>query len=63
MQNGKYDYGFLVEIFQKPLFRLFGTPAKDKFHKIYDSGHSVWLKNEYIKDELDFLDRYLGPVK
>jgi formylglycine-generating enzyme required for sulfatase activity/dienelactone hydrolase len=62
MQNGKYDYGFLVETFQKPLFKLLGTPDKDKFHKIYDSGHSVWLRNECLKDELDFLDKYLGPV-
>jgi dienelactone hydrolase len=63
MQNGEYDWGFRLETFQKPLFRLLGTLEKDKFHKIYEAGHDVWVKNEWIKDELDFLDKYLGPVK
>jgi hypothetical protein len=63
MLNGKYDLVFPVETLTKPFFRMFGTPEKDKFLKLYETSHSVWLKNEVIRDELDFLDKYLGPVK
>ena len=63
MLNGKYDLTYPVETSIKPLFQMFGTPEKDKFIKFYETSHSVWLKNEVIKDELDFLDKYLGPAK
>jgi len=63
MLNGKYDLTYPVETSIKPLFQMFGTPEKDKFLKFYETSHSVWLKNEVIKDELDFLDKYLGPAK
>jgi formylglycine-generating enzyme required for sulfatase activity/dienelactone hydrolase len=63
MLNGKYDLVFPVETRIKPFFRMFSTPEKDKFLKLYETGHSVWLKNEIIRDELDFLDKYLGPAK
>ena len=42
-------------------FRL--SAYQDKLLKLYETSHSVWLRNEVIKDELDFLDRYLGPAK
>ena len=63
MQDGKYDFIFPVESNQKPFLELFGTAEKDKQLKIYETGHAVWTKNEALKDELDFLDKYLGPVK
>ncbi|OGD18188.1 MAG: hypothetical protein A2W03_00445 [Candidatus Aminicenantes bacterium RBG_16_63_16] len=61
MLSGKYDLAFPVETGIKPLFQMFGTPEKDKILKLYETSHSVWLRNEVIKDELDFLDKYLGP--
>jgi dienelactone hydrolase len=63
MQNGQFDVYFDLETNVRPLFRLLGTPEKDKSLRVYPSGHSVWLLNEYRKDISDFFDRYLGPVK
>jgi hypothetical protein len=38
-------------------------PEKDKLHRIYDGGHGIFYLLEVFKDMLDWLDRYLGPVK
>ena len=62
MLNGRYDHFFQVETSQVPLFRLLGTPEKDKRQVIYETGHAPPRK-EVIKESLDWLDRYLGPVK
>ncbi|HEX2758769.1 MAG TPA: hypothetical protein VHP60_09765, partial [Thermoanaerobaculia bacterium] len=62
MLNGRYDHFFPVESSQLPLFRLLGTPAKDKKHVIYESGHAPPRK-DFIRESLDWLDKYLGPVK
>jgi dienelactone hydrolase len=62
MLNGRYDHRFPVEAAQIPFFRFLGTPEKDKKHVIYESGHSPPRK-EYIRESLDWLDKYLGPVK
>lgn len=63
IQNGRYDYIFPLETSMKPFYNLLGTSEKDKYLRIYETGHSVWLLNEYRKDMFDFLDKYLGPVK
>jgi hypothetical protein len=44
------------------MFDLLGTPEEEKDQKIYDTDHFVPL-NEYIKETLAWLDKYLGPVK
>jgi len=62
MLNGRYDNSQPVETMQKPMFELLGTPAADKRHLLYDTGHFI-PRNELIKETLDWLDRYLGPVK
>jgi dienelactone hydrolase len=62
MLNGRYDAVFPVESSQVPLFRLLGTPEKDKRHVIYESGHFP-PRREVKRETLDWLDRYLGPVK
>ena len=62
MVNGRYDHFFPVESAQDPLFRLLGTPEKDKKHVIYETGHAVPRK-DFIRETLDWLDKYLGPVK
>jgi formylglycine-generating enzyme required for sulfatase activity/dienelactone hydrolase len=62
MLNGTSDFFYPLETTQKPLFRLFGTPAPDKRHVVFDAGH-VLPRNEVIRETLDWLDRYLGPVK
>ncbi len=62
MLNGRYDYLFPVEASQKPLFRLLGTPEEHKRHLLYDSEHNL-PRNEMITETLNWLDKYLGPVK
>ena len=57
------DVGFPLEASQLPLFRQFGTPEKDKKHVLFDGGHaSLLTRSEMVKEALDWLDRYLGPV-
>ena len=62
MLNGRYDFVFPVEGSQLPMFRLFGTPEKDKRHVLFETGHSI-PRNELIKHTLDWLDRYQGPAR
>jgi hypothetical protein len=38
-----------------------GTPEEDKQHVVFDSGH-IPPRISMIKEILDWLDRYLGPV-
>jgi len=62
MLNGRFDFGYAVESSQLPMFRLLGTPKEHKRRVVYDTSHNI-LRNELIKETLDWLDRYLGPVK
>jgi dienelactone hydrolase len=62
MLNGKYDILFPLETAVRPAFRLLGTPEQDKELVVYDTDHFVPPK-ELIKESLDFLDRYFGPVR
>jgi len=62
MLGGKYDNQMYLETMQKPMFDLLGTPSKDKQMIIYDTDHFI-PRNEYIKETLAWLDRYLGTVK
>jgi formylglycine-generating enzyme required for sulfatase activity/pimeloyl-ACP methyl ester carboxylesterase len=62
MINGRYDFIFPVEASQQPMFRFLGTPEKDKRYVLIDSGH-VPPRNDVIRETLNWLDHYLGPVK
>jgi formylglycine-generating enzyme required for sulfatase activity len=62
MINGKYDMAYSLETGIKPMFDLLGTPAKDKRLWLSESDH-IPLRNEYIKETLVWLDKYLGPVR
>jgi eukaryotic-like serine/threonine-protein kinase len=62
MINGRDDFIIPHESAQKPLFALLGTPAKDKRHYIYEGGHVAPNTQALIREVLDWLDRYLGPV-
>ena len=64
MINGRYDYFFPLEASQKPMFNLFGTPAADKRHTLLEASHDVTpLRQTLIRETLDWLDKYLGPVQ
>jgi dienelactone hydrolase/predicted Ser/Thr protein kinase len=63
MVNGEHDYAYPLETSQRPLFRLLGTPEKDKRHVVFEDAGHVVPRQAFIKEILDWLDRYLGPVK
>jgi predicted esterase/predicted Ser/Thr protein kinase len=63
MLNGRHDFVQPVETSQQPKFNLLATPVADKRHVIYDTGHAVVFVQPMIKEVLDWLDRYLGPVR
>ena len=44
------------------IFASEGTPAEHKRRVVYDTGHDI-PRTEMIKETLNWLDRYLGPVK
>jgi eukaryotic-like serine/threonine-protein kinase len=62
MLNGRYDMIFPLEKAVKPFFNLLGTPEKDKRLIVYETDHYV-PKSEMIKETLNWLDKYLGPVE
>jgi dienelactone hydrolase len=62
MLNGRYDFGFTLDGSQLPLFRLLGAAAKDKRHVLFDTSHDLPAA-PMIKEVLEWLDRYLGPVQ
>jgi dienelactone hydrolase len=61
MMNGRYDFIFPLETNVKPMFELLGTPEEDKSLKLYDTPHYM-PRNELIKETLNWLDKYFGPV-
>ena len=62
MLNGRYDMELPLETAAQPMFDLLGTPEKDKELILYDTAHFI-PKNEFIRETLNWLDRYLGPVE
>lgn len=63
MLNGRYDGNFPVESSQRPLFQLLGTPSSDKKHLLFETGHEGPPRAVLAKESLEWLDRYLGPVR
>jgi eukaryotic-like serine/threonine-protein kinase len=61
MLNGRFDSVFPQESSQEPMYRLLGTPNDQKRHVVYETGHHL-PRAGIIKETLDWLDRYLGPV-
>jgi serine/threonine protein kinase/formylglycine-generating enzyme required for sulfatase activity/dienelactone hydrolase len=62
MLNGRYDMSSPYEKCAKPMFDLLGTPKQDKRMILYDTDHFI-PRNEFTKEALSWLDRYLGPVR
>jgi predicted esterase len=63
MISGRDDFLDPVESVQRPFFRLLGAAEKDKRHALLDGGHLPPDRTAIIKECLDWLDRYLGPVR
>ena len=62
MLNGRFDYIYPTAASQEPMYRLLGTPSEHKRRVVFDTGHDI-PRTEMIKESLNWLDRYLGPVK
>ncbi len=62
MLNGRHDMFFPLETSQKPMYQLLGTPEEDKRHVVAEGGHDV-PRPLLIRETLEWLDRYLGPVE
>ena len=64
MLNGRHDFTFPLETSQKHMFRLLGTPEKDKRHVIFETAHDVTvMRTEFVREVLNWLDKYLGKVQ
>ena len=63
MVNGRQDFDLPYATAQVPMFKLLGTPAADKKHAVFEGGHIPANQQAPIKEMLDWLDKYLGPVK
>jgi hypothetical protein len=63
MVNGRLDFVNPLEASVRPMFRLLGTPEKDKKLVLRDEGHFVHSWGAIYKEVLDWYDTYLGPVK
>jgi eukaryotic-like serine/threonine-protein kinase len=62
MVNGHYDHYFPLETSQNVMFKFLGAPEKDKRHAVFEAGH-IPPHDQMIKEILDWLDRYQGPVR
>jgi hypothetical protein len=62
MVNGKADFGAPVETNIRPMFDMLGTPEEHKRLALLEGGHVPASPNEVIREVLDWLDLYLGPV-
>jgi hypothetical protein len=62
MINGVDDFICPLEISQRPFFDLLGAPPEDKRHALLEGGHLPPDRRAIIREVLDWLDRYLGPV-
>jgi len=62
MVNGRHDFLFPYETSQVPMFRMLGAPEGDKRHAVFAGGH-VPPYHDTVRETLDWLDRYLGPVR
>jgi pimeloyl-ACP methyl ester carboxylesterase len=62
MINGKADFRSPVETNIRPLFDMLGSPDEHKRLVLLEGGHVPASPNEVIREVLDWLDLYLGPV-
>jgi serine/threonine protein kinase/formylglycine-generating enzyme required for sulfatase activity/cephalosporin-C deacetylase-like acetyl esterase len=60
--DGRYDSFFPLETSQNVMFRYLGTPEKDKRHAVLEGGH-IPPYELTVREILDWLDKYQGPVK
>jgi len=62
MVNGRYDFDLKLETSVEPMLRLLAAPDEDKHLVVLEADHLPKL-NDVVRETLDWLDRYLGPVQ
>jgi dipeptidyl aminopeptidase/acylaminoacyl peptidase len=60
--NGRNDFQAPLDS-QARLYELFGTPAEHKRHVVLDGGHVPNDFRSFVREALDWFDRYLGRVE
>lgn len=63
MINGRYDFWAPLETEIRPMFNLQGAPDEDKKLVLLEGGHVPNSPKDAIRPALDWLDRYLGPIR
>jgi tRNA A-37 threonylcarbamoyl transferase component Bud32/dienelactone hydrolase len=61
MVAGSMDALYTIEESQRPFFDRLGTPDADKRFVVAEAGHAP-LNRFFHREQLDWLDKYLGPV-
>lgn len=61
MLNGRDDFPIPLETLQRPMFRFLGSKENEKRFVEFDTGHAAPTQ-VYVKETLDWFDRFLGPV-
>jgi serine/threonine protein kinase/dienelactone hydrolase len=62
MISGRSDPIFPETTSALPMFRLLGSPERDKRRVVVEGGH-VAFNEQVIRESIDWLDKYLGPVR
>ena len=62
MITGRDDFFLSVQQSQQPLFDLLGAHGENKRHAVLEGGHIPSDRSGMIREVLDWLDRFLGPV-
>jgi dienelactone hydrolase len=63
LMEAREDFAFPYTTSQLPLFHLLGAPEKDKKMVLHEGGHIGTFSPETLREMLNWLDRYLGPVR
>jgi formylglycine-generating enzyme required for sulfatase activity/dienelactone hydrolase len=63
MLNGRDDFTTPIETNIKPMFEFQGAPEEHKKLVLLDGGHIPDKPKEFVREALDWLDLYLGPVE
>jgi dienelactone hydrolase len=63
MLSGRYGYLLPLDSHQNPFFGLLGAPPEHKRRVVFDAGHWPFPRAEFIRENLAWLDNYLGPVE
>ncbi len=62
MLSGRWDVD-VGQPEQEAMLRFLGTPEEQKRRVVLDVGHGWVPQNQFVREALEWYDRYLGPVR